>query len=155
MISNPLNGSETTTIPIWPPHCVHDTPGAEIIPEIDASKIDTIINKGQDKRVEMFSAFADAFGNKGTGAASFDLAEYFKEKGIGRVFIVGLAGDYCVRCTAVDAKKEGFEVFMVEEGVRSISEQGEKGWEGVKRELVEQGIKIVRVDGEDVRNVCP
>lgn len=155
MVSNPLNGSETTKIPIWPPHCVQDTAGAEIIPEIDASKIDTIINKGQDKRVEMFSSFADAFGNKGTEAASFDLAEYLKQKGIGRVFIVGLAGDYCVRCTAVDARKERFEVFVVEEGVRSITEQGEKGWEGVKKELVEQGIRVVGVEGEDVRSICP
>lgn len=153
-ISNPLNESETTTIPIWPPHCMRNTPGAEFITELDASKIDIIIHKGQDRRVEMFSAFADAFGNKGTEAASFDLAEYLKEKRIKRVFVVGLAGDYCVRCTAVDARKEGFEVFVVEEGVRSINEQGEKGWEGVKRELVDKGIRIVGIDGEDVRSLC-
>ncbi|KAL8920549.1 MAG: hypothetical protein Q9208_006171 [Pyrenodesmia sp. 3 TL-2023] len=154
-ISNPLDGSETTTIPIWPPHCIRNTPGAELIPELDASKIDAIIDKGRDRRVEMFSAFADAFGSKGTEAASFDLAEYLKEKRIKRVFVVGLAGDYCVRYTAVDARKEGYEVFVVDEGVRSINERGEKGWEGVKRELVDKGIRIPKLREEvkeDVKN---
>ncbi|KAL8753614.1 MAG: hypothetical protein Q9184_005372 [Pyrenodesmia sp. 2 TL-2023] len=97
----------------------------------------------------MFSAFADAFGNKGTEAASFDLAEYLKKKRIERVCVVGLAGDYCVKCTAVHARKEGFEVFVVEEGVRSINERGERGWEGVKKELVDKGIRIVGLEGED------
>lgn len=101
----------------------------------------------------MFSAFADAFGNKGTEAADFDLSEYLKEKGVKRIFVVGLAGDYCVRCTAVDASKEGFEVFVVEEGVRSISEKGEKGWEGVKKEMREMGIGVVGVEGEEVKNL--
>ncbi|KAL8697827.1 MAG: hypothetical protein Q9224_002129 [Gallowayella concinna] len=139
-ISNPLNPSETVTIPIWPAHCVQGTPGAEMIPEIDISKVDRIIDKGRDKSMEMFSPFSDAIGNK-SDAASFDLAAYLKEHGVGRIFAVGLAGEYCVRCTAVDAKKEGFEVLIVEEGVKSIDE-GEKGWEAAKKEFEAKGIKV-------------
>ncbi|KAL8678325.1 MAG: hypothetical protein Q9186_005315 [Xanthomendoza sp. 1 TL-2023] len=152
-ISNPLNPSETVTIPIWPAHCVQGTPGAEMIPEIDISKVDRIIDKGRDKRMEMFSPFADAFGNK-SDTAGFDLAAYLKAEGVGRIFVVGLAGEYCVRCTAVDAKKEGFEVLIVEEGVKSIDE-GERGWEAAKKEFQDKGIKVPKLREEvkeDVKN---
>lgn len=151
-IINLQNSAESTSIPIWPAHCVQDTPGAELIPELDTSKLDRIIDKGRDKRVEMFSAFADSFGNKPSESASFDLAAFLKEKGIQRVFVVGLAGDYCVRCTAVDAKKEGFEVFVIEEGVRSIDE-GENGWEGVKRDLKEFGVEVIRTEDDKVQSI--
>ncbi|KAL8805727.1 MAG: hypothetical protein Q9182_001760 [Xanthomendoza sp. 2 TL-2023] len=150
-ISNPQNPSETATIAIWPAHCIQGTPGAEIIPEIDISKVDRIIDKGQDRRVEMFSAFLDVFGNE-SDAASFDLAAYLKEEGVSRVFVVGLAGDYCVRCTAIDARKEGFEVLVVEESVKSIDE-GEKGWGAAKKEFEDKGIKVVSIDGPEVQNI--
>ncbi|KAL8729661.1 MAG: hypothetical protein Q9166_004610 [cf. Caloplaca sp. 2 TL-2023] len=159
-ITNPQNTSESSTIPIWPAHCVQGTPGAELIPEIDVSKIDRMIDKGRNRSVEMFSAFADAFGNR-SDAASFDLAAYFTQYGISRVFIVGLAGDYCVRCTAIDAKQEGFEVFVLDEAVKSI-DSGEKGWEAAKTEFERNDIKVVSIDGpepklreevkEDVKN---
>ncbi|KAL8814034.1 MAG: hypothetical protein Q9223_006718, partial [Gallowayella weberi] len=150
-ISNPQNPSETATIPIWPAHCIQGTPGAEIIPEIDISKVDRIIDKGRNKRVEMFSAFSDAFGNK-SDAASFDLAAYMRGEGVSRIFVVGLAGEYCVRCTAIDAMKERFEVLIVEEGVKSIDE-GEKGWEAAKKEFEDKRIKVVSIDGPEVQNI--
>ncbi|KAL9604279.1 MAG: hypothetical protein Q9219_000677 [cf. Caloplaca sp. 3 TL-2023] len=151
-IENPQNPSETTQIPLWPAHCVQGTPGADLIPELDTSKIDKIIEKGRDERVEMFSAVADVFGNKSPVGASFDLAALLKEEGIRKVFVVGLAGDYCVKCTAVDTRKEGFEVFVVEEGVRSIDE-GEKGWAAVKKGFEGLWIGVVSVDGEEVKSV--
>ena len=123
---------------------MRDTHGAEIIPEIDISKIDRTVDKGRDKHVEMLSAFADVFWNK-SDAASFDLGAFLKEKGIGRIFVVGLAGDYCVRWTAIDGLKEGFEVYVVEEGVKSIDE-GPKGWEAVKAELQQLGVHIISID---------
>ncbi|KAL8766152.1 MAG: hypothetical protein Q9209_006992 [Squamulea sp. 1 TL-2023] len=150
-IANPENTSETTSIPIWPVHCVQKTPGAEIIQEIDISKITRIIDKGRDKRVEMFSSFADAFGNK-SNAASFDLAAYLKENGISRVFVAGLAGDYCVLCTAIDARKEGFEVYVVEEAVKSI-DSGEKGWGAAKGQFEKAGIRVVSMAGSEIRDV--
>ena len=151
-ITNPVNPSETTSIPIWPPHCIQNTPGSELIPELDTSRLDRIIDKGRDKRVEMFSAFADAFGNKSSESASFDLCAFLKERGMNRIFVVGLAGDYCVKCTAFDARKEGFEVFVVEEGVRSI-DGGKDGWESVKREMREKGIRVVGMEGKEMRSL--
>lgn len=151
-IANPKDPSETTTIPLWPPHCIQGTQGAYLIQEIDIAHIDTVIDKGRARDVEMFSSFADAFGNTfpETENASFNLAEYLRQEGIPKVFVVGLAGDYCVRCTAVDARKEGFDVFIVEEGVRSIDE---KAWEGAKKEMEEMGIRFVGFAGEEERSV--
>lgn len=150
-IANPQNPSETTTIPIWPAHCVQGTPGAEIIPEIDIAKIDRIIDKGRDRSVEMFSAFSDAFGNQ-SDAASFDLGAYLKKNGIKHVFVVGIAGEYCVRCTALDARKQGFDVCVVEDAVKSI-DSGEKGWEAAQMEFGERRVRLVSSDGPEVQDV--
>ena len=126
--------------------------GAEIIPEIDVSKFDMIVEKGRDKRLEMFSAFADVFGNKSSDAASIDLADTLKDAGITHVFVVGLAGDYCVGCTAIDAKKEGFEVYVIEDVTRSVDD-GEKGWGAYKKKMEKMGIIIIRLDGPEVERV--
>ena len=151
-IHDPGNESRTYEIPIWPVHCVQGTKGAEIIPEIDVSKFDMIVEKGKDKRLEMFSAFADVFGNKSSDAASIDLADTLKDAGITHVFVVGLAGDYCVGCTAIDAKKEGFEVYVIEDVTRSV-DAGEKGWGAYKKKMEKIGIMIVRSDGSEVERV--
>ena len=151
-IHDPSNESRTYEIPIWPVHCVQGTKGAEIIPEIDVSKLNMIVEKGRDKRLEMFSAFADVFGNKSSDAASIDLADTLKDAGITHVFVVGLAGDYCVGCTAVDAKKEEFEVYVIEDVTRSV-DAGEKGWGAYKKEMEKIGIKIIRFDGPEVQRV--
>ena len=84
---------------LWPVHCVQSTPGSDIIDEIDMSKVDLVIHKGMDARVEMYSAFSDSFGNltAGQGGVSHDLESILKEKGISHVYVVGLAGDYCVK----------------------------------------------------------
>ena len=151
-IHDPGNESRTHEIPIWPVHCVQGTKGAEIIPEIDVSKFDMIVEKGRDKRLEMFSAFADVFGNKSSDAASVDLADTLKDAGITHVFVVGLAGDYCVRCTAIDAKKEGFEVYVIEDVTRSV-DAGEKGWGASKKDMEMMGIMIIKSDGPEVERV--
>ncbi|KAL8996375.1 MAG: hypothetical protein Q9169_004098 [Polycauliona sp. 2 TL-2023] len=150
-IWNPQESSESMAIPVWPAHCVQGTPGAEIIPEINRSAIDKILDKGRNNAVEMFSAFSDAFGNK-PDAASFDLAAYLNEKGIGRVFVVGLAGDFCVRNTAVDANKEGFDVYVVDEAVKSIDKE-ENGWGATKRQFKEAGINLVSIGGHEVQSI--
>ena len=150
-ITNPLNSSESKNIPIWPVHCVQGTTGADIIPEIDASKFDIIVEKGRDPRLEMFSAFADIFGNKSDGA-NLDLAEAMKKKDISHIYVLGLAGDYCVRCSALDARKEGFEVYIVKEGTRSV-DSGEKGWLAAEKEFQEAGIGLIGADGPQVHQV--
>ena len=151
-IHDPGNESRTHEIPIWPVHCVQGTKGAETIPEIDVSKFDMTVEKGRDKRLEMFSAFADVFGNKSSDAASIDLADNLKDAGITHVYVVGLAGDYCVGCTTIDAKKEGFEVYVIEDVTRSV-DVGEKGWGAYKKKMEKLGIVIIQSHGPEVERV--
>lgn len=151
-IANPSDETQSYDIPLWPPHCVQGTQGADIIPEIDVSKVDAVIEKGKDSRVEMFSGFADIFGTRSLKAASHDLAELLHHHGITDVFIVGLAGDYCVKCTALDAQKEGFEVYVVEEATRSVN-AGEEGWGVATKEMRTAGIKIISTKDPELDRV--
>lgn len=93
---------------IWPPHCVQDTPGAEIHPAIKAIA-DRTISKGENRNVEQYSAV------QGTHLASMLRAE-----GYTRLLIGGLATDYCVKATVLDALKEGFEVEVLSDGSRGV-----------------------------------
>lgn len=95
----------------WPPHCVEHSAGAEFHGELHVPSDALIVSKGTDPEVEAYSAFA------GTG-----LAAWLKGRKIARVFVAGLATDYCVRATALDALKEGFEVLLVEDGCRGVGE---------------------------------
>ncbi|PYH92473.1 Isochorismatase hydrolase [Aspergillus ellipticus CBS 707.79] len=146
-MTNPAPGKETETKPqrLWPVHCVAGTPGAALIPEIDAAKIDLYVRKGMDARVEMYSAFADAFGNLdkevNRSSVDVDLRGVLSEQGITDVFCVGVAGDYCVKSTAVDAARAGFRSFLVEDATRCV-DPGE-GWEEAKRELKAAGVGLV------------
>lgn len=152
MISNPSEKSQSIEIPVWPVHCVQGTKGADIIPEIDVSKLDEVMEKGKDSRQEMFSGFSDVFGCKSSDAASMDLAKRLKKTGITHVYTVGIAGDCCVKCTALDAKKEGFKVYVIEEATRSV-DRGAKGWGAAKDEMEKAGIKIVNINGPEIDSV--
>ena len=151
-ILNPSDDTQSYKIPLWPAHCVQGTKGVEIIPEIDVSKMDVVVEKGKDSRLEMFSAFADVFGSKSSKAASHDLAEMLHHVGTTHVFIVGLAGDYCIKCTALDAKKEGFDVYVVDEATRSV-DASEKGWGAATKEMGRAGIEIISIEGPEVERV--
>ncbi len=148
IIVNPFNGTETYESRLWPAHCVQNTPGAELIPELDTSKVDEIIEKGQRREVEMYSAFYDPL--ERPRCSDSGLAEKLREKGVSDVFVVGLAFDYCVRATAVDSAKEGFRTVVVSEGTRAVDPEG---WEKVVGELRERGVEVVSVDGEEVAKV--
>ena len=93
----------------WPPHCVQGTPGAELHESLAREKVDVVVDKGQDPGSDGYSAF------DGT-----DLATLLRERGIDRVTLVGLATDYCVKQSALDALREGFEVEIDRKGVRGI-----------------------------------
>jgi nicotinamidase/pyrazinamidase len=93
----------------WPSHCVQETPGAELHPELDATKIKLIITKASQRDKDAYSGF------DGT-----ELAKILREKGVQRVVVCGLATDYCVRATAHDALKEGFEVLVLEDAIRGV-----------------------------------
>ncbi|KAJ9292237.1 hypothetical protein DTO021C3_130 [Paecilomyces variotii] len=155
---NPAPGKESETKPqqLWPEHCVADTPGAALIPEIETDRIDLYVKKGMDPRVEMYSAFGDAFRNIDDEflmrkSVNVDLKAALKERGVTDVFVVGLAGDYCVKFTAMDAVKAGFRGWLVEEGTKCVV-PGE-GWERTKEELRKEGVSIVSVDGPEVQKL--
>ena len=151
-ISNPSDRTQSHNILLWPAHCIQGTKGAEIIPEIDVSKLDEVVEKGKDSRVEMFSGFGDVFGSRSSEAASQDLAGLLHRAGITTVFVVGLAGDYCVKWTALDAKKEGLEVYVVQEAIKSV-DPGESGWGVAAKEMETAGIKIISIEGWEVERV--
>jgi nicotinamidase-related amidase len=93
----------------WPPHCVQDTEGAELHPSLDRAAVDVVIDKGTDPETEGYSGF------EGT-----TLGELLRERGIDRVTVVGLATDYCVKNTALDALRQGLDVTVDREGVRGV-----------------------------------
>ena len=94
---------------IWPPHCVQGTPGAELHPALDRSRIDVVVDKAQDPNTQGYSAFHGG-----------DLAEVLRERGVDHVYIAGLATDYCVKNSVLDAVREGFDVTVVEDAIRGI-----------------------------------
>ncbi|KAK2046244.1 isochorismatase [Colletotrichum somersetense] len=147
-IVNPRNSAETFRTRLWPVHCVQGTPGAALVPELDVSALDAVVEKGKNKDVEMYSAFYDPF--QSPRVSDSGLASMLKAKGITDVYVVGLAGDYCVNCTAVDANKEGFRTFVVEEGTRPVDAEE---WIKCKGALEASGVKIVSMEGPDVRRV--
>jgi len=148
-IVNPLNPAETYETRLWPDHCIQNTAGAELIAELDRTRIDRIVEKGMKKEVEMYSAFYDPLVNPRVSDSG--LAQVLKDSKISHVFVVGLAADYCVRATAIDAAKEGFVTFVVDEGTRAVDANE---WEKtVKGELKDKGVRIVNVDGPEVEEI--
>jgi nicotinamidase/pyrazinamidase len=93
----------------WPVHCVQGTEGAKLHPALDRSKIDLVIDKGQDSATEGYSGFE-----------ATDLAELLREYDVDEVLVVGLATDYCVKNTALDALREGFTVTVDSSAVRGV-----------------------------------
>ena len=115
----------------WPEHCVAGTQGAELHDTLDRARVDVIVDKGQDPATEGYSGF------DGT-----DLAALLRERGIDRVTVAGLATDYCVRATALDALSEGFAVTLDAGASRGIdAEPGD----------VDRALDEVRAAGGEVR----
>jgi len=147
-VINPANATETYATRLWPDHCVQGSRGAELIPELDAAKIDRVVEKGMRKEVEMYSAFYDPL--ERPRVSDSGLAGILRSKNVTDVYVVGLAADYCVKATALDSAKEGFRTFVVEEGTRAVDE---KAWEGVKAELRQKGVSVISADGEELKKV--
>jgi nicotinamidase/pyrazinamidase len=94
---------------VWPVHCVAGTEGAELHPELDRSKVDVVIDKGQDPHSQGYSGFQNT-----------ELAEQLRGIGVDHVVVAGLATDYCVKNTALDALEEGFDVTVVTDAARGV-----------------------------------
>jgi nicotinamidase/pyrazinamidase len=120
---------------LWPDHCVQGTDGAALSKDLSIPQAGLVIRKGYHKDVDSYSAFTEADGKTTTG-----LAAYLKARNLQRLFIAGLATDFCVAWTALDARKAGFDAYVVEDACRGIDTQGSlaKAWAdmdkaGVKR----------------------
>jgi nicotinamidase/pyrazinamidase len=102
---------------LWPTHCVQDTPGADLVPSMRAreSKLAAVFTKGTDPRVDSYSGFFDNGKRKATG-----LGEWLRAHGVDSVVICGLALDYCVKFTALDALALGFETTLVRDATRAV-----------------------------------
>lgn len=115
------------------------------------------VKKGMDPRVEMYSAFADAFGNLDSSvrasSVDVDITSCLNGKGVTDVFVVGIAGDYCVKHTAIDAVKAGFKSWVIEEGTKCVVPG--PGWEKAKEELKAAGVSVVREDSPQLAKLKP
>ncbi|OAK94153.1 Isochorismatase hydrolase [Phaeosphaeriaceae sp. SRC1lsM3a] len=147
-IANPHNPNETQETQLWPDHCVQGTKGAELLPELDVGKIDHVVEKGQDKRVEMYSAFADPFTNP--RVAQSNLAQTLRDARITDVFVVGLAADYCVKFTAMDAAKEGFKTWVIGEATKAVDPSS---LEAVYAEYEKLGVLVISKDDAQIGKI--
>ena len=115
---------------LWPDHCVQGTDGAALSKDLDVSKAQLVIRKGFRNDVDSYSALLEADKKTNTG-----LAGYLKERGISKLFVTGLATDFCVAWTAIDARMAGFDVFVVDDACRGIDAQGSlmKAWDAMSK----------------------
>jgi len=120
---------------LWPDHCVQGTEGAALHKDLNIPHAELIIRKGYRREVDSYSAFLEADKKTQTG-----LGGYLKQRGLKRVYFAGLATDFCVGWSALDARKQGFEALVIEDACRGIDVQGSlaKAWAamqvaGVKR----------------------
>jgi len=104
---------------LWPDHCVQGSVGADFHPGLDIPHAELILRKGFQRDIDSYSAFFENDHCTATG-----LAGYLRERGLQRVFIVGLAYDYCVRFSAVDAVAQGFRAVVIEDACRAIDLNG-------------------------------
>jgi len=126
---------------LWPVHCVQGSHDAELHVELDIPHVQLIIRKGYHTGVDSYSAFQEADRRTSTG-----LEGYLKQRGIQRLFVVGLATDFCVAWTALDGRSAGFDVAVIEDATRAIDMQGslDAAW----RDMQAQGVQ--RLQSADI-----
>ncbi len=150
-VKNPDNDEESFTSTLWPDHCVQGTPGAEIIAELDKSKIDRIIHKGQDKRVEQYSGFEPHYRNPRMPGT--EMLKLLEEHEIQDVYTVGLAFEACVKHTALDAAEHGFRTYLIEDA-SGAANKSEENVSSVCKQLENSGVHVVRMDSEEVKRIA-
>lgn len=101
---------------LWPPHCVQYTEGAEFVQALDTTCINKIIQKGTDWEIDSYSGFFDNGHRKKT-----ELKNYLEQQNVTDVYICGIATDYCVKFTALDAIQLGFKTYVIEDACRGVS----------------------------------
>ena len=121
---------------LWADHCVQGTPGASFHSALDVAEIDHVVRKGQDLRVDSYSAFFDNNRVCDTG-----LAAYLRSAGARKLWVMGLATDYCVQFSVLDALREGFGVTLIEDGCRAVNLSSDDGERAVAA-MSEAGCQI-------------
>jgi nicotinamidase/pyrazinamidase len=124
---------------LWPDHCVQGTPGAEFHKDLRVSHAELVLRKGYHRDIDSYSAFYENDHKTPTG-----LAGYLRERGLKRVYLAGLAFDFCVRYSAEDAHRGGFNVFVIEDACRGIDVEGSV--EATHKSLAGHGVPCVRAD---------
>ncbi len=112
LASKDWHPADTVHFEKWPKHCVRATRGAMFPPSLDVDRIDQLFLKGTGNSDDGYSAFE---------ATNEDLAFYLRAKGVSTLFVVGLATDYCVMATAVDAVRHGFDTYVIPEAIRAVN----------------------------------
>jgi nicotinamidase/pyrazinamidase len=100
---------------LWPVHCVQNTHGAEFAPSFDTNRIAHVFHKGTDRNIDSYSTFFDNAHRRHTG-----LAHYLEERGIKNIYLMGLALDYCVKYSTLDARQLGLNTHVIIDGCRGI-----------------------------------
>src|ERR671913_253028 len=123
---------------LWPDHCIQGTEGAQLHSSLDLKKVEGIFRKGMDAEIDSYSAYYDNGSKKSTG-----LAGYLRERKIKKVYVCGLAADYCVYYTAKDSIKENFETYIIEDATRAIDANG---FLKAKENILANGGKIIKCE---------
>jgi nicotinamidase/pyrazinamidase len=122
---------------LWPDHCVQGTPGAEFHPGLDIPHAELILRKGFRREIDSYSAFLEDDHTTPTG-----LACYLRERGLNRLFLCGLAYDFCVRYSAIDGTASGFECIVVKDAARAVNLPGSIA--EADTEFAQNGIRICK-----------
>lgn len=125
---------------LWPDHCIQNTWGAELAETLDISSVQKVFRKGTEAAVDSYSGFFDNGKRKDTG-----LSTYLQSKDVEQLFIVGLATDYCVKFTALDAVNLGFETTVIVDAVKAVNLHPEDQ-ENAIRTMRQTGIQIIQGD---------
>ena len=132
-----LNGLDQV---VWPDHCVAESEGAAFVNELASERISQVVRKGTDADIDSYSGFFDNGHRKATA-----LEGYLRQERVSRLIMVGLATDYCVKFTALDARELGFDVILVTDGVRGVALQ-RGDCERAIAEMEEAGVVTARAD---------
>ena len=136
---------ETTDMPygpqvLWPDHCIQDTPGAAFHRDLDIPHTALIVRKGFRAEIDSYSAFFENDHETGTG-----LGGYLRERGLSRVYLCGLATDFCVQFSALDAVQQAFETILIEDACRAIDLGGSLA--AAMAAMKGAGVRLIQADG--------
>jgi nicotinamidase/pyrazinamidase len=123
---------------LWPDHCIQGEKGAMFVKGYDDRRVEAIFRKGTNPEIDSYSGFFDNGRKKSTG-----LGDYLKGRGVRQAYVCGLAAEFCVLYTALDAIELGFETYYLEDATRALSQEGFKE---AKEQLLRRGGKLITSD---------